>query len=339
MGLIPQIRDLGYQVKELRLVDEAGNKSGGFAVDVFDQLTNGRFTSVRRSDISAVIYGALGSNVRTIFGDEITNLSETGAGVKADFRHAATEEFDLVIGADGLHSKVRELIFGPENDFERQVGYQVAAFEIEGYPHRDELVYMSHAMPGRQVSRFSMRDDRTLFLFIFRDEHPDLEIPSTQTGQKEALRREFADFKWECPEILDRLDESVDLYFDRVSQIQLDHWSNGRVALIGDAAACVSLLAGEGTGLAIAEAYVLAGELSRSDDHADAFAAYERRMMPFIKLKQESAFKFAPAFVPKTSLGIAFRNIVTRLMRFPFVANYFVGRDLRDNISLPDYNL
>ena len=127
------------------------------------------------------------------------------------------------------------------------------------------------------------------------------------------------------------------IYFDRVSQIRMPAWSKGRTALIGDAAAAVSLLAGEGTGLAIAEAYVLAGELHRAGgDHAAAFAAYERRLMPFLAGKQESARKFASTFAPKSWTALLLRDLAMWLMRFPKLAEFFVG-DLEDDIELPDY--
>jgi 2-polyprenyl-6-methoxyphenol hydroxylase-like FAD-dependent oxidoreductase len=118
----------------------------------------------------------------------------------------------------------------------------------------------------------------------------------------------------------------------------LDRWAKGRVALLGDAAACVSLLAGEGTGPAMAEAYALAGELlACGGDHIAAFARWQARMTPFLKRKQGSAAKFASAFAPKTAAGITFRNLVTRLMAIPIVADHFIGRDLRDDVELPDY--
>ena len=113
------------------------------------------------------------------------------------------------------------------------------------------------------MGRFALRDDRTMFLFVFRAEHG-----SEGLTPKEQLHNQFSDAGWECPRILAALDHVDDLYFDVVSQIRMDHWSRGRVLLIGDAAGCISLLGGEGTGLAITEAYVLAGELMRTDgDH------------------------------------------------------------------------
>jgi 2-polyprenyl-6-methoxyphenol hydroxylase-like FAD-dependent oxidoreductase len=120
----------------------------------------------------------------------------------------------------------------------------------------------------------------------------------------------------------------------------MNDWTKGRTALIGDAAACVSLLAGEGTGLAMAEAYVLAGELHRCHgEYATAFARYQSLLMPFLEQKQRSAAKFASAFAPQTAFGIHIRNLVTQLLRIPLVADFVIGRDLRDNIQLPNYEL
>jgi 2-polyprenyl-6-methoxyphenol hydroxylase-like FAD-dependent oxidoreductase len=258
--------------------------------------------------------------------------------VRVSFDHAAPREVDLVIGADGLHSRVRRIAFGPEAAVEKSLGYHVAAFEVEGYRPRDELVYVIHSVPGRQIARFSLREDRALFLFVFRDEYLPTPRPPSEQEARAVLRTVFADVGWECPSILGAMGRVEDLYFDRVSQIRMTHWTTGRTALVGDAAACASLLAGEGTGLAMAEAYVLAGELHRAgDDYETAFACYEERMMPFLRGKQESAVKFASSFAPKTAVGIQVRNLVARLLRLPLVADFFIGRDLLGEVRLPDY--
>ncbi len=335
MGLIDDVRALGYQVREVRFVDRKGHKRGGFDVDVFWRMTQDRFTSVRRSDISATIYGALRNQVETIFGDSVASIDDDGQRVHVSFDHAPAREFDLVIGADGQHSRVRRLVFGPEADFSTSLGYHVAAFEATGYQPREELVYISHDLPGRQISRFSMRNGATMFLFVFRDEYV-----GSAGDPRATLRHVFAGAGWEWPQIEAELARAKDVYFDSVSQIRMEHWTRGRTALVGDAGACVSLMAGEGTGLAIAEAYVLAGELhAAGGDHATAFARYEQRLQPFLRKKQRSAAKFASSFAPKTSAGIAFRNVVTRLMGVPFFADWFVGRSLRDDIDLPHYDM
>jgi 2-polyprenyl-6-methoxyphenol hydroxylase-like FAD-dependent oxidoreductase len=338
MGLIPQIRELGYQVREVRFVDREGRRCGGFFADVFTRMTGGRFTSLRRSDLAAVIYSAIEGRVETRFGDSITRLEPAGAGVRVGFELGAPREVDLVVGADGLHSRVRALLFGPQEEYERSLGYHVAAFELAGYRPRDELVYVSHGVPGRQVSRFAMRDDRTLFLLVFRDEAMPGPAPRGERERKALLHQVFAGAGWECPRILDALEGVDDLYFDRVSQIRMGAWAKERAALVGDAAACVSLLAGEGTGLAMAQAYVLAGELGRhGGDPAAALAAYQSLLQSFLQAKQRSAANFASAFAPRTAAGVAFRNVVTRLLRIPIVADYFIGRDLRDDLRLPHY--
>ena len=284
--------------------------------------------------MSATIYRAIEGKVETIFGDSVAGIDEHDHGVRVTFDRAPPCDADLVIGADGLHSRVRRLAFGADSQFITSLGYHVAAFEVEGYRPRDELVYVSHGLPGRQVSRFAMRDDKTLFLFVFRDEY-------VRGGQpKSILRDAFAGTGWEWPQIERELARTSDLYFDTVSQVRMDRWTRGRTALVGDAAACVSLMAGEGTGLAIAEAYILAGELHEcGNDFRTAFARYEQRLMPFLRRKQASAATFASSFAPKTSFGVAFRNVVTKLMRVPSIAELFIGRELRDDIELPDYEL
>jgi 2-polyprenyl-6-methoxyphenol hydroxylase-like FAD-dependent oxidoreductase len=251
------------------------------------------------------------------------------------FDHAPPRDADLVIGADGLHSRVRRLAFAPDDWDEAPLGYHVAAFEVGAYQPRDDLVYVSHGLPGRQMSRLSLRDDRTMFLLVFRDVfmEPD-------TDPRTLLRRVFAGAGWEWPRIEAAMDRASEIYFDIVSQIHMRRWSRGRVALVGDAAACVSLMAGEGTGLAILEAYVLAGELHAcGGDLATAFTRYEERLMPFLAKKQKSAAKFASSFAPSTSFGLAFRDVVTGLMRIPFVADFAIGRALRDDIELPEYGM
>jgi 2-polyprenyl-6-methoxyphenol hydroxylase-like FAD-dependent oxidoreductase len=340
MGLIPRIRELGYQVREVRFIDGHGRRVGGFPTGVFSRLTNGRFTSLRRSDLSALLYGALDGAVETMFGDSIASIDPAGDAVHVRFRHAPPREVDLVVGADGLHSPVRQMAFGPHAQFEVSLGCHVAAFELDGYRPRDELVYVSYTLPGKQVSRFAMRDDKTLFLFMFRDEYLGAERLSTEDDRKSALTEVFAHVGWECPRILDAMASARDLYFDRVSQIRMDAWARGRTVLVGDAAACVSLLAGEGTGLAMVEAYVLAGALRDcGDEPAAAFARYQADLMPFLRRKQESAVRFASAFVPRTASGLAYRNFVTRLLRIPLIADVFVGRDLRDDFTLHDHGI
>ena len=172
-----------------------------------------------------------------------------------------------MVGADGLHSRVRLLAFGAQERFEHYLGIVVAVFDVAGYRPRDELVAVMHADVGFQMLRVSLRDDVTMFCVTLRD---DGGVPLDGPGEQQALlRRRLAGAGWETPAILDAMAPARTFYFDRVSQIRMPSWTRGRVALVGDAAACPSLLAGQGSALAMVEAYVLAVELARADgDHA-----------------------------------------------------------------------
>jgi len=339
MGLLPDITRIGYHTQELRIVDEDGRRLSGFGVQLFRELTGGRYVTIGRGDLSKLICDQISGSCEIIFGDSIAGLRETGGEVHVQFEHGAERRFDLVIGADGLHSRVRKLVFGPQDRYEKDLGYRVAAFETTGYRRRDELVYIVHSAPGRQVGRFALHDGQTLFLFIFASgSEPEAHRVA---AQKAMLRKAFQGDGWELPRILTALDTCDDLYFDRVSQIRMAAWSRGRIALVGDAAFCVSLLAGQGSALAMTAAYVLPGELATLQHQPqEAFRRYEERLRPFIDRKQRAAERFASAFVPRTQLGIFFRNQVMKSFRIPAVARIAIGRDIRDDqFELPRYHL
>lgn len=337
MGIEAQIRDAGYQVQSVQSVGPDGRVHAALQTEVFRHLIGDNFTSLPRGDLAAAIYTTIAGDVEMIFGESITGIDEHDAGVRLSFQHGKPRDFDLVIGADGLHSNVRRLVFGPDADFEHYLGCQVAVGVVDGYRPRDELAYVTYSVPGRQVGRFALRGDRTMFLFVFRDEDPDRDMTP-----KQRLRNLFGDAGWECPQILaalDNLDDPDDLYFDVVSQVRMDRWSTGRVLLIGDAAGCISLLGGEGTGLAVTEAYVLAGELARAGgDHQRAFAAYESRLRPFIEGKQAGARQFLGFFATRTRFGLWFRNLAIRAMNIRGLVNLFSG-SVRDDFDLPDYDM
>ena len=186
-------------------------------------------------------------------------------------------------------------------------------------------------------ARFAMRDDRTMFLFVFTDQGAQLD-PQDTNAHKDTLRAEFGQAGWECPQILTAMDSTDEVYFNGVSQIRMDTWSQGRVGLIGDAAFCPSLLAGQGAALSMIAAYVLAGELGRTGgEPKEALECYDHRLQPFITSKQKSAVDFAGSLAPKTRLGLFFRNRITRVFNLPFIAKFAMGPSLLDRIDLPDY--
>ena len=337
MGLEGNINRVGYHVREMRIVDDRGKCVAGFGTKVFGDLTDGRYVTVGRSDLSRLVFERIKDTTEVIFDDEIVGLQEQPDCMQVQFSRTPPRRFDLVIGADGLHSDVRRLAFGPQHQFEKHLGYVVAAFEVRGYRPRDEKIYLMYGRPGYMLGRFTLHNDRTLFLFVFAADSDSL--PATLDGQKAMLLDRYGDGKWECPRILDELDRTEELYFDRVSQIRMKSWSRGRVALVGDAAFCVSLTAGQGSALAMVSAYVLAGELaSAGGRHDEAFGNYELFLRSYILKKQGGAERFAAALAPKTRWGLLFRNQVTKAFAIPGLARLTLGGDIIDALRLPDYH-
>jgi 2-polyprenyl-6-methoxyphenol hydroxylase-like FAD-dependent oxidoreductase len=335
MGLLDQALQHGYFIQEVRFVDENGKRQSGFGADVFRMALNGRFFSIPRGDLASLIFHE--GNAETRFSTSIEALRDDEAGIEVTFNNGISEGFDLVIGADGLRSRVREVVFGAEKQFEKYLGYYAASFVTRGYPHRDENTYLSHSNPGSSIARYALHGDRSAFLFVFEKER---QISARETSLHKAILREtFGRDGWETPEILQRMDDADDLYFDSVSQIRMPIWSKGRVALVGDAAHCPSLMAGAGSAFAMLGAYILAGELHKADgDHTRAFAAYEERLRAFIDKQQRDAERFAPFFAPRTRFGLFLRDLILNTLKFKPLAIWFTRRSFANAFNLPDYS-
>jgi 2-polyprenyl-6-methoxyphenol hydroxylase-like FAD-dependent oxidoreductase len=338
MGLGDDLKRVGYVMREMRIVDGRGERVAGFGTRVFRELTGGRFITLARSDLSRLLFETMKGETDVLFGDEIVGLEERPDCMQVRFRHSGVRAFDLVIGADGLHSNIRELAFGPQLQFEKDLAYAVAAFEARGYRPRDEDVYVIYGEPGRMIGRVALHDDRTLFLFVFATDGDALPMPLDVGGQKAVLFEKYAAGRWECPQILDSLHRTQELYFDRVAQIKMPSWSRRRIALVGDAAFCVSLMAGQGSALSMAAAYVLAGELATAAGrHDEAFEKYETLLRAFIETKQKGAQRLSAAFAPKTRLGLFLRDQVIKACAIPGFAKLALGREIADSLELPDY--
>jgi len=338
MDLIPALRAAGYSINRLAFVTQQGRPRSAVGGKALERAFGARFLSILRGDLANAIYRTVQHDVEAIFDDSIVEVNQSAKGVEVRFERGSPRAFDLVVGADGLNSAVRAAGFGPREKFEHYLGYYAASFITFGYPRRDEHTYLSYAAPGCQISRYALRDDRTAFFFVFERENPFTELPHDIVMQKEILRERFSHRPWiEWPEIERHLEACDDLYFEPVSQIIMPRWSQERIVLIGDAAYCPSLLAGEGAAFAMAGAYILAAELNRArGDYGRAFAEYERRFRPFIERKQEIARGFARSFAPKTSFGLFVRDQIIRFTAIPLLGDLLMRRFLGDQFILPD---
>jgi 2-polyprenyl-6-methoxyphenol hydroxylase-like FAD-dependent oxidoreductase len=335
MGIVPELRRRGYVMREARAVDRNGCRVASLDPSAIMGSLQ-RYVSIARSDLAAVIYDAIGGKAELILGDTVKDLTDDGDRVRVSFAGGEVRDFDLVVGADGLHSQIRRSVFGPDGALEQYLGMVVAAFEADGYGPRDELVAMMHAGVGFQVVRLSLRDDRTLFLISAQHDGP---VPIDDRTAQEMLLRSILDGQgWEVPAILDLMSRAKTFYFDSVSQVRMPSWTRGRVALVGDAAACPSFLAGQGSALAMVESYTLAAELCSSSDHREAFARYHDRLAPLLRSKHDAAVGLRVAFAPKSRLQLLARNMVMKLMGLPKVADLAMGRSFRDAVELPAFS-
>jgi 2-polyprenyl-6-methoxyphenol hydroxylase-like FAD-dependent oxidoreductase len=339
MQLLPALRSRGYVNDRAVFVRADGTERSSFGGGALRRSLGDRFLSIRRGDLAQLLHESVRDRIETRFDEEIATFDQTAAGVDVLFGSGRRECFHSLVGADGLHSRVRAEMFLPQPAVERYLGYYAAVFVAKAYSRRTDRTYLSYAAPGRQISRFALRDDETGFLFVFRKKTFDRGFAADLTAQKQALLDVFHAETWEeWPEIRKHLEACSDLYFDAVAQVEIPAWSKGCVGLVGDAACCPSLLAGEGAAFAIAGAYILGREMAAAQgDHAAAFMSYERRFRPFVERKQQSARAFASSFTPATTLGLNVRDIVLKLTAVPFVADLLMRRFVTDRFSLPEY--
>jgi 2-polyprenyl-6-methoxyphenol hydroxylase-like FAD-dependent oxidoreductase len=337
MGILPDLAQADLRFQKLIFVDKNNKPKGRLNVFGIRALTDNQFFNLLRSDLERVLYNHLDKDIEFIFGDTIRQMEQDAAGVTIIFRSGKMRSFDLVVGADGLHSNVRTLIFGNELEFEKYYGYYTASFTINNYLKSDK-VFVSYTIPGKQTNIYLLNENKLATLFIFSSpqklnyDHHDMD------AQKQILRNEFGNAGWECASLLEIMDTAPDFYFDSVSQTKMNHWSKGRVSLVGDACDCPSLLSGQGSTLAMVGAYILAGELKESDGNYEvAFQRYEDIFKPLIDNKQKLAQRFAGSLVPKNKFALWLRNTFANLMFSSFVSKWFVKKYMTDEINLKEY--
>lgn len=337
MGLIPAMQKADLNISNIAFVDENSRVKGSMNYRKIKEVLNDRAISLLRSDLAKVIYQNLDKETEIIFDDSIQEITQDDEKVTVTLKSGLTRSFDLLVGADGLHSNIRNLIFGEESQFEKYYGYYTSSFTIDDFFDGGREFSMFN-VPNKQIAAYTLNEGRAATFFIFTSSdkidypHHDIE------KQKQILKNEFQNGGWKCDELLSKIDSASDFYFDSVSQIKMEHWSKGRITLVGDACCCPSLLSGKGSTLAMVGAYILAGELKLANgDYKVAFAEYENSFKPFIDKKQKSAQSFAKSFVPKSNFGIWMRNQLFRLMSFPFLTNLMFNQFKDNGLNLKDY--
>jgi 2-polyprenyl-6-methoxyphenol hydroxylase-like FAD-dependent oxidoreductase len=320
MGVFDQIKAAGTKVTDLVMVNRRGRRVGRVNTYAMRRSNDARDVELPRGDLADILFASAKDGAEFIFDDSIVDLQQHADGVDVTFDRAAPRTFDYVIGADGLHSAVRRLAFGPESNYIRHTGVYVATMPLEEPLDNDHDVVMFNT-PGRCVTLHPGRG-KALVAFMYRaPAAPDFNYRDT-AQHKRMLTEAFKDDGWRVPEVLKKLPDQDELYFDSVSQVVLPTWSTGRVAVLGDAASCVSLF-GDGSTLAMAGAYTLAMALEEGDN---AFAAYEARHRQLVEPKQRNIGRAADLLIPASRAGIIGRNAVTRLWPIAAAASRFRAR-------------
>jgi 2-polyprenyl-6-methoxyphenol hydroxylase-like FAD-dependent oxidoreductase len=308
MGILPQLREAHIESRRLTFLNADGSKAAALHPQAVVGGVEGRDVEVRRGDLAEILYGTVRDEVEFVFDDSIDTLTEHEHGVDVTFRSGVRHSFDLVLGADGLHSRTREFVFGPEQQFHRYLGYCFAIFTMPntfGLSH--EVVLWN--TPGRAAALYAVGNSGELHAFLnFAHPEPPYEILRDPEAQRDLVTATFARDGWEIPAMVAAMRRADDAFFDTVSQVRMPRWSSGRVALVGDAAFAPSFLTGQGSSLALVGAYMLAGSLAAHRDHTEAFAAYESGVRGFVELNQAQVGEGDAALFPTTAEDLEKRN-------------------------------
>ncbi|MCX4399693.1 FAD-dependent monooxygenase [Streptomyces sp. NBC_00264] len=312
MGLLTRLREAHVDSRRITFVDADGETIGSLRPE---QMTGGKAgfdLEVRRGDLADILCTPLLNRIEFLFDDSIAALDDEGDAVHAVFDSGARRTFDLVIGADGLHSNTRRLVFGPEEPFHHYLGHIFAGFTL---PNEFGLAHEAAIwnVPGRGAVLYAHEPSEPAHGFLtFTRRTPPFDAFRDPKAQRALVAAHFPERVWHLPRLVEAMREADDLFFDVVSQIHMPTWSCGRVALAGDAAHATSFISGQGSSVSLVGAYILAGELATHTDHGDAFAAYERRMRPFAERNQALATEGGTVVTPTTQEQIDARNAVVR---------------------------
>ncbi len=327
MGVLPRLRELGYRVEEARFVDRRGRGRARLRFEQFATTVNGRLLSILRPDLESALRESLPAEVDLRFSTTVTHIENGDDGVRVTLTGDEVLDADVLVGADGIHSAVRGMVFGEEREFLHHLGFHTAAWTFHDPAIRDRLGDRFHLTDSvdRQIGLYGLRDGRVATFAVHR-----VTDPALPADPRAALRAEYGSLGWVVPDVLAQCPPRDEIYYDQVAQIHMPEWHRGRVVLAGDACYAVSLVAGQGASLGVAGAYLLAEQLHHARTVEDGLAGFERLWRPVMAEKQASARKTARWFLPRSPVELRVRRAMLALSRLPgldrLVAHALAGK-------------
>ncbi|PFP22717.1 FAD-dependent oxidoreductase [Bacillus sp. AFS073361] len=340
MGILNQVRASDTNLTGVYFVNSNGKIEGQISEASMGNQ-QGMDIEIMRDDLSNILYDLTKDTIEYIWGDSITTIHETEASLEVQFIHGKPQTFDLVVGADGLHSNVRTLTFGDEAQFKRTLGCYISIFTLENYLNLDhrQLLY---TIPGKTVGMYSARDNtEARGMFLFQSEALKYDRHDTESQKKLVEDAFLGHTGWETSHLLKTMKDATDFYFDEICQIHMPTWSKGRITFVGDAAYGPSPLSGQGSSLALVGAFVLAGELKAANgDFARACVAYEQKMRKFVEKNQKIGLIAAGSMIEKSNFKIFLRNLMLRIPAIMVVQFRMISKMIAkaaNGIELKDY--
>lgn len=314
MDLLPQIKKEEQPIPEVVYVNEDGDRVSEMDYELYREVENGRLLSLMHGDLEQQLHDALSDEVEIRYDLTVDEVEQDDQGVDVTLSDGTHERADLLVGTDGIHSRVRELIFSEESRYLRYMGYQTASFMFENEEIRKKLGGQCQMLtvPRRTVGVYPLQNGKLATFLVHQTSDEERPVSPCDT-----LKRQYGDLDWIVSEILEHCDGVDSIYYDQVAQIEMPQWSRGRVTLVGDACGAPSLLAGQGASLAMAGAYVLAQKLRNEDPIEEGLARYEEHMKPEIQKKQADGRRTAKWLFPPSQWYITIRNIGLKVARVP----------------------
>lgn len=311
MGLIDRLQSHPLPLDSIAYVNKAGKQVAKLDIGLMRSIMDGKYLGLMHGTLEEALYEAIAGQVEVRFGRVLTRVVPGPEAVEVTLNDGSTESFDLLIGADGVHSLTRSLIFGPEEQFAHFLGYMVASYplaDLYGIDH----TWKMYAEPGRLSGAYgSLREGEIIAFLMYRADRPE-KFPREQ--RLPHLRQVFAGMGWITPQLLAQAPAPERLFMDAVIQIRLPAWHQGRVALVGDACGCPTLISGQGASLAMGGAYLLARALHESADYQEAFRCYEQRMRPHVQSQQKNARGTAKSFAPTSLPGLLIQQVMLKVV-------------------------